>query len=476
MNLQEMQQLSAEEQAALFKRLDGVRAVGKGGNYSCMPLDTKVLTPTGYKSYSELSVGDSVITYNVDKDVLELDEVLHTFYFEDREVWEVGDSKYSRRATPDHRWVGNQRHRTRGKPTWFSREFRTFQTMSSEFNPIVSAPYVGGSSGVSVEDAYAIGWLLSEGTYHVSAVNPNKVHEILGVSGSISQAQDSRFLKDLEKALYDMDLISGVSVVKKGVGSDVNTYKLKSESLRELLKRSGKFSKTKHDQDWVGWVLGLSRQALDAFVLAFWQGDGTVTTNCGKVVSQNDGAISDAIYLALFLQGKRTRRGELDKVLFKCRDIIQHKTSQTTNQRKSILNVTTEPVFCITTKNGTFVAMQDDEAFITGNCQYGAGAETIARSCKINLKVAKALHEGYWKLNWTIKKIAEMMVTKKTSDGQMWQRNPINGFWYSLRGDKDRFSTLIQGSGAYTLDLWLFHIKRLAEKRNLPFVLLGQFH
>ena len=108
--------------------------------------------------------------------------------------------------------------------------------------------------------------------------------------------------------------------------------------------------------------------------------------------------------------------------------------------------------------------------------QYGSGAATIARTAQVDLKVAKKLHAGYWKLNWSIKKIAEMMQVKTLPDGSMWQKNPINGFWYSLRTEKDRFSTLIQGLGSYILDIWLFNIFRLGKKYNIEIKLLGQFH
>lgn len=107
--------------------------------------------------------------------------------------------------------------------------------------------------------------------------------------------------------------------------------------------------------------------------------------------------------------------------------------------------------------------------------QYGAGVKTIARSAKVSQAVAKQLHEGYHKLNWSIAKIASLMKVKNTDFGQ-WQINPITNFWYSLRSEKDRFSTLIQGSGAYVLDLWLYQCQQLAKKRGLEFVLLGQFH
>lgn len=52
----------------------------------------------------------------------------------------------------------------------------------------------------------------------------------------------------------------------------------------------------------------------------------------------------------------------------------------------------------------------------------------------------------------------------------MWLLNPINGFWYSLRYEKDVFSTLVQGSASYVFDLWLRYIR---SKRPQ---LTGQFH
>jgi hypothetical protein len=108
-------------------------------------------------------------------------------------------------------------------------------------------------------------------------------------------------------------------------------------------------------------------------------------------------------------------------------------------------------------------------------CQYGAGVATIARTAKCSTAIAKKLHNAYHKMNWSIAKIASLMKVKKTSFGE-WQWNPISKYWYSLRSEKDRFSTLIQGSGSYVLDLWLYHCERLAKRRGLEWKLVGQMH
>lgn len=113
-------------------------------------------------------------------------------------------------------------------------------------------------------------------------------------------------------------------------------------------------------------------------------------------------------------------------------------------------------------------------------CQYGAGAKTVARTAKVSLDVGQQIVEGYRMMNWSIDVIASNTSIKKTSFGD-FQLNPINKMYYPLKTAKDRFSTLIQGSGAYGLDLWLMFIfKRLKLAHQVGIMkdvkLLGQFH
>lgn len=109
--------------------------------------------------------------------------------------------------------------------------------------------------------------------------------------------------------------------------------------------------------------------------------------------------------------------------------------------------------------------------FKNGNyaCQYGAGIPRLEITCGIDRKAAARLHKAYWDRNWAIKAVAEEQ-TIKDIDGQMWLYNPVSGFWYSLRYEKDIFSTLVQGTAAFVFDLYL---KRVLSRR--PQV-TGQFH
>lgn len=107
---------------------------------------------------------------------------------------------------------------------------------------------------------------------------------------------------------------------------------------------------------------------------------------------------------------------------------------------------------------------------------YNAGAAKIAQAAGVSLKEGKQLHEAYWKLNWSVKAIAEDQCVIRDSKGNKWLVNPINGFCYALRKESDRFSTLAQGTGSYFFDMWVDNILTETERRYGKKTLTGSFH
>lgn len=102
-------------------------------------------------------------------------------------------------------------------------------------------------------------------------------------------------------------------------------------------------------------------------------------------------------------------------------------------------------------------------------CVYGAGAPKIAKTAGISVAEAIPIHAAYWKRNWSVKAVANDTKTK-TVDKQKWLYNPVSKFWYTLRAEKDKFSTLNQGTGVFCFDTWLGFI--LSKRREIT----GQFH
>ena len=103
------------------------------------------------------------------------------------------------------------------------------------------------------------------------------------------------------------------------------------------------------------------------------------------------------------------------------------------------------------------------------SCVYGVGKLKLSRSTGMSMSEAETLIAAYWKRNDAVRKFAEDQEVK-TVNGQMWVRNPVNKYWYSLRFKKDIFSTLNQGTGAYCFDQWVAHY--LTRRPNI----VGQFH
>ena len=102
-------------------------------------------------------------------------------------------------------------------------------------------------------------------------------------------------------------------------------------------------------------------------------------------------------------------------------------------------------------------------------CQYGASGFKIGLSAGISKAKGDLLHAAYWKKNWAINEVADACITK-VCGGSKWLYNPVSKLWYSLRHDKDRFSTLCQGTGVFCFDTWVKHVLAMREQ------LTAQFH
>ena len=100
---------------------------------------------------------------------------------------------------------------------------------------------------------------------------------------------------------------------------------------------------------------------------------------------------------------------------------------------------------------------------------YGIGAPKLARETGMSVKEAKTLLEAFWSRNWSVEAVAKSLRTRELSNS-MWLYNPVSKFWYALRSDKDRFSTLNQGTGVFCFDTWVAICRKSGIKT------IGQFH
>lgn len=99
---------------------------------------------------------------------------------------------------------------------------------------------------------------------------------------------------------------------------------------------------------------------------------------------------------------------------------------------------------------------------------YGIQQPKLSRETGMSKAEATALLKAYWQRNWSVNKVVASLQTKQVN-GINWLLNPVSGFWYELRFDKDRFSTLNQGTGVYIFDSWLARCNRLGYSGAFQF-------
>jgi len=114
---------------------------------------------------------------------------------------------------------------------------------------------------------------------------------------------------------------------------------------------------------------------------------------------------------------------------------------------------------------------------------YGVRELTLSRQTGMSVQRCKDLIEAYWERNWSVKEIAKAQYIKTLKDGSMYLKNPVSGFYYSLRFAKDAFSTLNQGTGVFVFDLWLMKCRQKGlvfslqmHDEHLSYVKIGNEH
>tara|TARA_R110000868_G_scaffold287297_2_gene547676 strand:- start:643 stop:1509 length:867 start_codon:yes stop_codon:yes gene_type:complete len=103
------------------------------------------------------------------------------------------------------------------------------------------------------------------------------------------------------------------------------------------------------------------------------------------------------------------------------------------------------------------------------SAQYQVGKKTLARNSGMSEKEAQKLLDTYWDKNKAIVTVSKEQYVKTLRDGSMYLKNPINGFYYSLRNERDTFSTLVQGSGDYVFNVWLMFCRKMGIKVHMNY-------
>lgn len=94
---------------------------------------------------------------------------------------------------------------------------------------------------------------------------------------------------------------------------------------------------------------------------------------------------------------------------------------------------------------------------------YLVSAKTLHRNTGMSMKQCEKLLKIYWERNKAVLEFTKDLIIKTVKD-QLWVFNPISKFWYSLRNDRDMFSTVNQSSAVYVMDMYIKYTRKAGIK------------
>ena len=449
------------------KKLGIDRSAAKSFSYACLPMQTKVLTKQGWKLFSDIMVGEELPTFNSESGLVEMDIVQMKHYFTDKQVFRYSNKQSAFECTEDHRWYGWRRSKSRSGSKKLNGYFQA-SDFTQEHNILLAAPYVGGDSKVTPDEAEFIGFLLSDGSItwskkslRTSAVGGKKK----GVRVQLNQSMN-KFHNEIRNLLIRLNLPHLESLLEVDNGNNIYHWVVSQPAAREFLDRVVGSRTDKHETDWTSWVLSLSRESLEAFYRGFYNGDGDLAGH-KELITQNVGRVHDAIVTAAQLLGKgRIKFQKHSGTNKECKGILIGKKKHMTMQEVKKQDLGVQDTFCLTTKNSSFIIWQDDFVGITGNCIYGEQPKKLAKMLGVNEFRAKELFNAYWEAVPALKELKEAVEKQWEALGKKHIKG-IDGRLLSTRSKHSLINVLFQSGGAISAKWSAVRLAQYLEDRGL---------
>lgn len=385
--------------------VDLAEAVMSLNGIRCVPLNSEILTQTGWVTCDEVEVGDKTLGLN-DEGLLEWTTISEvSIYNGNYPLIEMSNNHFGVVCTPNHRWVSDHRYNssnwTKENPGT-SRRVRGMREASSlgAYDRVVVSAMTNTTHSllISVDEAEIVGWLLGDGYLKW---NPNKQVKSNYLVCNITQSKPEGVA-----ALRALTKRSGLIWSEAFSSNGSYVFTLKSSDATDLWQRCG-FGpyETKISADLTKFVVSLGPEERKAFIRGFYGAEGHLVDG-NRVVSQMPGNIAEAVRLAVFLDGHRATR--TNKSVDGCDKIRCDAPPTITGERLKKVEVSPGSVWCPTTGLGTWVMRQGDQICLTGNTIYGNIYDNL-----VNDRVHPSINLRQSTGRWSIQKPGLTVIGKR---------------------------------------------------------------
>lgn len=330
----------------------------KISTYCCVPLSTQIFTKRGWKNYDQLIDGDETLGYNKSSGKTEWTKIKGIVTYKNAPLLRFGDSLWEAICTPNHKWLISHNGKTKLCPiedwpslqkyTWPIENKKTGKYERSKTHLITSAPFVGGNSDITPDEAALLAWVLSDGSMMGDYKNRDPQGAVI---------IQKNYIKEVK------NLLERLEIPKEGSKHDNHgclSFTVNAKFFRDLWKKAGLDKKTYSE-----FVLDLKPESRKAWLSAWELAEGTKGR---KTIAQNEGEKLDALVLTKFLEGLPDIQVRLvDKNKEKCFRVMHHERWRTP-RRCTVSYHGVGDVWCPKTELGTWTARSEKgSVFLTGN-------------------------------------------------------------------------------------------------------------
>ena len=320
----------------------------------CVPLDSEILTRRGFKRHDEIRIGEDVLAYDAGSDRCEwvpLENVT-TYPSASVSTFATAGGGFSFRCTPNHSWAVD----TMGLA---GRKLIEARHVKTQHRVRIAAPAPGGDHPLTPECAAVLGWVMCDGGIR-------RVGNY--VSLSITQSKPRR-VAEIRALLARADLHPredvGDATVRTFPGGNTSAclpqhvFSLRVEESREVLAAAG----IEGPADMPRLVTRLSQPARRAMLDAMLAADGTGGHTFGK---KRKPGVMEAWQILCTLEGIALGKmgtssvGDVPVQRMLTYDYVAGNNVALAPDGEA-------PVWCPTTRHGTWVMRQGGRISITGN-------------------------------------------------------------------------------------------------------------
>ncbi|MEA2087640.1 MAG: hypothetical protein U9O91_06035 [Candidatus Caldatribacteriota bacterium] len=319
-----------------FGKLTGEKALEK---LECVPLSTQILTREGFKFYHEIKVGEDVLTYNLKEDKNEWQKLEKVSVYKNASLVKMSSSRFSAVFTQDHKWVVDNGKTKKLIP------FNEIELKKGNNKIILSASEEVAKGD---EDASRLAWLFTDGYLRYT-------EDMLPTNSLIKQSKKNEIKK--LKALFG----EPTSIKHFDNWKDSNEWYINADEVRRIL---GKY-KVRTYKDLPNAVSKMSTSDVKMFYQSAMDADG-YDTGFAKTYYE----IIEAVQICCARLGIKTNKiytREFDNSTKPIYILPIHKGNGAYTNQLKIKNMPPADVWCPTVKNGTWVAKQNGQVWITGN-------------------------------------------------------------------------------------------------------------